>query len=293
MKRIGLFLLTNIAVILVLSVVAHLFGLNRYLEEDGTLNLTTLLLFCAVFGMGGSFISLLMSKWVALKMTGAQIIENPRSSQEMWLINTVKRQAQAAGIGMPDVAVYNAPEPNAFATGSNKNKALVAVSTGLLAHMTQDEVEAVLGHEIGHVANGDMITLTLVQGVVNTFVMFFARIIGHFIDRAVLKNNGSGYGIGYFATVIVLQIVFGILASAIVAWFSRQREFRADLAGAHLAGRRKMISALERLKSAHGQSTLPEQMTAFGISGGVISKMFSTHPPLEVRIAALQKLNTP
>ncbi|WP_029890200.1 protease HtpX [Polycyclovorans algicola] len=288
MKRIGLFLLTNIAVILVLSVVAHLFGLNRYLEADGTLNLTTLLLFCAIFGMGGSFISLLMSKWVALKMTGAQIIENPRSSQEMWLVNTVKRQAQAAGIGVPDVAIYNAPEPNAFATGSNKNKALVAVSTGLLTHMSQDEVEAVLGHEIGHVANGDMITLTLIQGVVNTFVMFLARIIGHFIDRAVLKNEG-GYGMGYFLSVIVLQIVFGILASTIVAWFSRQREFRADLAGAHLAGRRKMISALERLKMAHGQSTLPEQITAFGISGGKISRMFSTHPPLEERIAALQR----
>ena len=291
MKRIGLFLLTNIAVILVLSVVAHLFGLNQYLEADGTLNLTTLLLFCAIFGMGGSSISLLMSKWVALKMTGAQIIENPRSSQEMWLVNTVKRQAQAAGIGTPDVAVYNAPEPNAFATGSNKNKALVAVSTGLLTHMSQDEVEAVLGHEIGHVANGDMVTLTLIQGVVNTFVMFFARIIGHFIDRAVLKNEG-GYGIGYFISVIVLQIVFGFLASAIVAWFSRHREFRADRAGAHLAGRRKMISALERLKVAHGQSTLPEQITAFGISGGKISKMFATHPPLEARIAALQQSNT-
>ena len=291
MKRIGLFLLTNIAVILVLSVVAHLFGLNQYLEADGTLNLTTLLLFCAIFGMGGSFISLLMSKWVALKMTGAQIIENPRSSQEMWLVNTVKRQAQAAGIGTPDVAVYNAPEPNAFATGSNKNKALVAVSTGLLTHMSQDEVEAVLGHEIGHVANGDMVTLTLIQGVVNTFVMFFARIIGHFIDRAVLKNEG-GYGIGYFISVIVLQIVFGFLASAIVAWFSRHREFRAARAGAHLAGRRKMISALERLKVAHGQSTLPEQITAFGISGGKISKMFATHPPLEARIAALQQANT-
>ena len=292
MKRIGLFLLTNIAVILVLSVVAHLFGLNRYLEADGTLNLTTLLLFCAVFGMGGSFISLLMSKWVALKMTGARVLENPRSSQEMWLLNTVKRQAQAAGIGMPDVAVYDAPEPNAFATGSNRNKALVAVSTGLLTHMSQDEVEAVLGHEIGHVANGDMITLTLIQGVVNTFVMFLARVVGHFIDRAVLKNQGSGYGMGYFLSVIVLQIVFGILASAIVAWFSRQREFRADAAGAHLAGRRKMISALERLKAAHGQSTLPEQITAFGISGGKLSKMFSTHPPLEERIAALQRSDT-
>lgn len=287
MKRIALFLLTNIAVLVVLSVIAHVLGLNQYLEADGGLNLTTLLLFCAVFGMGGSFISLLMSKWVALRATGAQIIEQPRNSMEMWLVNTVRRQAQAAGIGMPDVAVYDAPEPNAFATGSNKNKALVAVSTGLLRNMSQDEVEAVLGHEVAHVANGDMITLTLIQGVVNTFVMFLARVIGHFIDRAVLKNE-NGYGMGYFVSVIVLQIVFGILASGIVAWFSRQREFRADAGGAHLAGRRKMIAALERLKGAQGQSSLPQDMVASGITGGMLSKFFSTHPPLDERIAALK-----
>ena len=247
-------------------------------------------MFCAIFGFGGSFISLAMSKWIALKTTGAQVIEQPRNSMEMWLMNTVRRQAQAAGIGMPDVAVYDAPEPNAFATGANKNKALVAVSTGLLRNMTQDEVEAVLGHEVAHVANGDMVTLTLIQGVLNTFVMFLSRVIGHVLDRAVFKTE-RGYGPGYFISVLVLQIVFGILASAVVAWFSRQREFRADAGGAHLAGRRKMIAALERLKGAHGQSTLPEQMAAFGISGGV-RKLFSTHPPLEERIAALQQAET-
>lgn len=290
MKRIALFLLTNIAVILVLSVVARLLGVDRFLEADGSLNLNQLLVFCAIFGFGGSFISLAMSKWIALKTTGAQVIEQPRNSMEMWLMNTVRRQAQAAGIGMPDVAVYDAPEPNAFATGANKNKALVAVSTGLLRNMTQDEVEAVLGHEVAHVANGDMVTLTLIQGVLNTFVMFLSRVIGHVLDRAVFKTE-RGYGPGYFISVLVLQIVFGILASAVVAWFSRQREFRADAGGAHLAGRRKMIAALERLKGAHGQSTLPEQMAAFGISGGV-RKLFSPPPPLEERIAALQQAET-
>lgn len=292
MKRIALFLLTNIAVLVVLSVIAHVLGLNQYLEADGSLNLTTLLFFCAIFGMGGSFISLLMSKWVALRATGAKVIEQPSNSMEMWLVNTVRRQAQAAGIGMPDVAVYDAPEPNAFATGANKDKALVAVSTGLLRHMSQDEVEAVLGHEVAHVANGDMVTLTLIQGVVNTFVMFLARIIGHFIDRAVLKNE-NGYGMGYFLSVLVLQIVFGILASGIVAWFSRQREFRADAGGAHFAGRRKMIAALERLKGAQGQSSLPQDMVASGITGGMLSKFFSTHPPLDERIAALKAGGAP
>lgn len=290
MKRILLFLLTNIAVLAVLAVVAHVLGLNRYLEADGTLSLTTLLGFCAVFGFGGAFISLLMSKWVALKATGARVIKDPRSSMEMWLLNTVQRQAQAAGIGMPDVAIYDAPEPNAFATGANKNSALVAVSTGLLRHMNQDEVEAVLGHEVAHIANGDMVTLTLIQGVVNTFVMFLARVVGHIVDRAILKNE-NGYGIGYLVSVIVLQIVFGILASGIVAYFSRQREFRADAGGAHLAGRRKMIAALEKLKTAHGQSTLPENMVASGITGGALARFFATHPPLEARIAALQQAN--
>jgi heat shock protein HtpX len=266
--------------------VASLLGVDRYLEANGSLNLTTLLIFCAVFGMGGSFISLAMSKWVAKRSTGAQVISQPRNSTEMWLLSTVQRQARAAGIGMPEVAIFDAPEPNAFATGMNRNDALVAVSTGLLRHMSQDEVEAVLGHEVSHIANGDMVTLTLIQGVVNTFVMFLSRVIGHIIDRAVFKTE-RGYGPGYFVSVLVLQLVFGILASAIVCWFSRTREFRADAGGAHLAGKRKMIAALERLKAAHGQSSLPEQVAAFGITSGA-RKLFMTHPPLEERIAALQ-----
>lgn len=287
MKRIFLFLLTNIAVMLVLSVVASVFGVDRFLTAEG-LNLQALLIFSAIFGMGGSFISLAMSKWMAKRATGAQVITQPRNSAEMWLINTVERQARAAGIGMPEVAVYEAPEPNAFATGMNRNNALVAVSTGLLRSMSQDEVEAVLGHEISHVANGDMVTLTLVQGVLNTFVMFLSRVVGYVIDRAVFRTE-RGVGPGYYISVIVLQIVFGILASLIVAWFSRQREFRADAGGAHLAGKRKMIAALQRLQQAHGESTLPEQMNAFGISGGKFMNLFATHPPLEVRIEALQK----
>jgi heat shock protein HtpX len=286
MKRIALFLLTNIAVLVVLSVVASLLGADRYLTQEG-LNLEALLIFSAIFGMGGSFISLAMSKWMAKRATGAQVITQPKNSAEMWLLQTVERQARAAGIGMPEVAVYDAPEPNAFATGMNKNNALVAVSTGLLRNMSQDEVEAVLGHEVAHVANGDMVTLALIQGVLNTFVMFLSRVIGYVIDRAVFKND-RGVGAGYYITVIVLQILFGILASMVVAWFSRQREFRADAGGAHLAGKRKMIAALERLKGAHGQSTLPENMTAFGISGGKFAQLFSSHPPLDVRIAALQ-----
>ncbi|MEC9363436.1 MAG: protease HtpX [Sinimarinibacterium flocculans] len=287
MKRIALFLLTNIAVLVVLSVVASIFGVDRFLTQEG-LNLQALLIFSAIFGMGGSFISLAMSKWMAKRATGAQVITQPKSSAEMWLLQTVERQARAAGIGMPEVAVYDAPEPNAFATGMNKNAALVAVSTGLLRNMSQDEVEAVLGHEVSHVANGDMVTLALVQGVLNTFVMFLSRVAGYVIDRAVFRTE-RGIGPGYYITVIVLQIVFGILASMVVAWFSRQREFRADAGGAHLAGKRKMIAALERLKAAHGQSTLPENMTAFGISGGKFAQMFSSHPPLDVRIAALQQ----
>lgn len=287
MKRIALFLLTNIAVLVVLSVVASLLGVDRYLTQEG-LNLEALLIFSAIFGMGGSFISLAMSKWMAKRATGAQVITQPKNSAEMWLLQTVQRQARAAGIGMPEVAIYDAPEPNAFATGMNKNNALVAVSTGLLRSMSQDEVEAVLGHEVAHIANGDMVTLALIQGVLNTFVLFLSRVIGYVIDRAVFKND-RGVGPGYHITVIVLQILFGILASMVVAWFSRQREFRADAGGAHLAGKRKMIAALERLKSAHGQSTLPENMTAFGISGGKFAQLFASHPPLEVRIAALQR----
>ncbi len=272
--------LTNIAVIAVLTVVTTLLGVNQQ---------TPLLLLAGVLGFGGSFISLAMSKWMAKRMTGARVIDQPRNSTEMWLLQTVERQARAAGIGMPEVAVYEAPEPNAFATGMNKNSALVAVSTGLLRHMGQDEVEAVLGHEIGHVANGDMVTLALIQGVLNTFVIYLSRVIGAVVDQALFRRDGSsGSGPGYFITVIVLQVVLGFLAQAIAAWFSRHREFRADAAGAHLAGRRKMIAALERLKVAHGQSTLPQQMAAFGISGGV-AKLFSTHPPLEERVARLQQ----
>lgn len=292
MKRVALFLMTNLAVVLVLSVVTSLLGVNRWITANG-LNYESLLVFCAIFGFGGAFISLAMSKWVAKRSTGARVITQPQNSAEMWLLQTVERQARAAGIGMPEVAIFDAPEPNAFATGMSKNNALVAVSTGLLRAMSQDEVEAVLGHEVAHVANGDMVTLTLIQGVVNTFVMFLARVIGYAIDRALSGNReSSGPGFGYMITVMVLEVLFGILASMIVAWFSRQREFRADAGGAHLAGKRKMISALQRLQAAHGQSSLPENMAAMGISGGRLAKMFSTHPPLEQRIAVLQQSQT-
>ncbi|MEQ1438682.1 protease HtpX [Fontimonas sp. SYSU GA230001] len=290
MKRIFLFLATNLAVVLVLSVVASLLGVNRWLTANG-LNLEALLGFALVFGFGGSFISLAMSKWIAKRSTGAQVITQPRNSAEMWLLQTVERQARAAGIGMPEVAIYEAPEPNAFATGMNKNNALVAVSTGLLRSMNQDEVEAVLGHEISHVANGDMVTLSLIQGVVNTFVIFMARAVGYFIDQAVFKrgSDSRGPGVGYMLTVMVLEILFGILASMIVAWFSRQREFRADAGGAHLAGKRKMIAALQRLQAAHAPSSLPQNMAAMGIASGQLARLFATHPPLDVRIAALQR----
>lgn len=284
MKRVFLLVATNLAVMVVLSIVASLLGVDRFLTQNG-LNLGALLAFSAVFGFGGAFISLAMSKWMAKRSTGAQVITEPRNAAEMWLLNTVQRQARAAGIGMPEVAVFEAPEPNAFATGMNKNSALVAVSTGLLRNMSQDEIEAVLGHEVSHVANGDMVTLTLVQGVVNTFVMFLSRVVGYVIDRAVFKTE-RGVGPGYYISVIVLQIVFGILATAIVCWFSRQREFRADAGGAHLAGKRKMISALERLKAGQAESSLPESVEAFGVIGA--KKMFMTHPPLEERIEALK-----
>lgn len=287
MKRIALFLLTNIAVLLVISVVASLLGVDHYLTRNG-LNMQMLLAFSAVFGMGGAFISLLMSKWIAKMSTGAQVITEPRSARDAWLLATVEREARAAGIGMPEVAVYDAPEPNAFATGASRNNALVAVSTGLLQSMNQDEVEAVLGHEISHVANGDMVTLTLLQGVLNTFVIFLSRAIGYAIDNAMSRDNErSGPGIGYMLISFVLQIVFGILASMIVAWFSRYREFRADAGGAHLAGKRKMIAALQRLQAMHEPSSLPQSMAAFGIGGGA-TNLFATHPPLEKRIEALQ-----
>ena len=283
MKRILLFLGTNIAVVLVLSIVTSVLGVNRWFTANG-LNYEALLIFCAVFGFGGAFISLAISKPIAKWSTGAKLITQPRNSAEAWLLSTVQRQARQAGIGMPEVAVFDSPVPNAFATGASKNKALVAVSSGLMKAMSQEEVEAVLGHEISHVANGDMVTLTLIQGVVNTFVMFLARVVGYFVDQFVFRrgSDSQGIGMGYYLCVIVLEIVFGILASAIVCWFSRQREFRADAGGAHLAGRRKMVSALQRLQSFHeAPNQLPQQIQAFGIRGGKMAKMFSTHPPLE------------
>jgi heat shock protein HtpX len=291
MKRVVLFLATNIAILLVLSVVLQLVGFQGFLDAQGVeLDYAQLLLFCAVFGMGGSFISLAMSKWMAKRMTGAQVIQEPRNSVEQHLFQTISHHAQAAGIKMPEVAVFDSPDANAFATGASRNKALVAVSTGLLRQMDQHQVDAVLGHEISHVANGDMITLTLIQGVVNTFVLFLSRVAGYFVDRVVLRNE-RGLGIGFFITTIVCQIVFGILASVVVFWFSRQREFRADAGGARLAGRGNMVSALEALQRAHSEP-LPEQMSAFGISsgksGGGLRRLFMTHPPLEERIAALQ-----
>jgi len=291
MKRIVLYLATNLAIVLVLSITLQLLGVDRMLDEQGVgINFNALLILAAVMGFGGSFISLLMSKWSAKMMTGAHVIEVPSNMTERWLVDTVKRQAQKAGIGMPEVAIYDAPEVNAFATGWNKDNALVAVSTGLLNNMSQEEAEAVLGHEVSHVANGDMVTLALIQGVVNTFVIFFSRIIGHLVDRLVFKVE-RGYGPAFYVTVIVAQLVLGILASIIVMWFSRQREFRADAGGARLAGREKMIAALERLKINHEQSTLPDQMRAFGISGNVahgLTRLFMSHPPLDERIAALR-----
>jgi heat shock protein HtpX len=287
MKRIFLFLVTNIAVVVTLSVVASVLGINQYITAQG-LDFGALLMFAAVFGFGGAFISLAISKWSAKMAVGAQVIEVPRNSAEYWLVDTVKRQAQAAGIGMPEVAIYDSPEVNAFATGMSRNNALVAVSTGLLERMTREEAEAVLGHEVSHVANGDMVTLTLIQGVLNTFVIFLSRAIGYFVDRVVLKNQ-EGPGLGYYLTHIVLEILFGILASIVVMWFSRQREFRADAGGARLAGRGKMIAALQRLQSLQEESHLPEKVAAFGIKGrpGWMA-LFSTHPPLEERIAALR-----
>jgi len=286
MTRIALFLATNIAVLVVVSIIFNLLGLSTFTAQYG-IDYTGMLVLCALFGFGGAFISLALSKWTAKRATGAYVIEQPRNEMEAWLVATVRRQAEKSGIGMPEVAIYDAPEINAFATGMNRNNALVAVSTGLLRQMDRREVEAVLGHEIGHVANGDMVTLTLIQGVVNTFVMFIARIVGNAIDRIVFKNE-DGPGIAYFVTVMVLEIVFGILASTIVAWFSRRREFRADAAGAALEGREAMIAALARLKAAHEPSSLPKEIAAFGISGG-IGKLFASHPPLEERIEALRR----
>ncbi|MGB5245216.1 MAG: protease HtpX [Woeseia sp.] len=290
-KRIALFLVTNIAVVLVLSIVLRLLGVDRILDESGSgLNYQSLLILSLVIGFGGSFISLAMSKWMAKRSTGARVITNPSNATESWLTSTVQRLARQAGIDMPEVAIYDSPQPNAFATGARRNSALVAVSTGLLQSMKQDEVEAVLAHEISHVANGDMVTLALVQGVVNTFVIFLSRVIGHIIDRVVLKND-NGHGIGYFVSTIVAQIVLGILASIIVMWVSRQREFRADAGAARLNGKQPMINALRRLDQGR-PADLPEALQAFGISGGrgsgVLSKLFMSHPPIAERIAALE-----
>jgi heat shock protein HtpX len=291
MRRIFYFVATNIAVLVILSVVVRLLGIDRALAASGTgLNLGALLAFAAVFGMGGSFISLALSKWSALRMTGARTLEQPASELESWLVQTVSRHAQAAGIGMPQVAVYGSPDPNAFATGARRDRALVAVSTGLLRGMTRDEVDGVLGHEISHVANGDMVTLTLIQGVLNTFVLFLSRVIGDVVDRTVFRSDRDGHGPAFFLVSILAQVVLGILASVVVMWFSRQREFRADLGGARLAGRPKMIAALERLKRA-APEPLPDQLAAFGIAGGArggLRRLLATHPDLDERIERLE-----
>ena len=287
-----LFLATNIAVILLLSIAMRLLGADQYLAQQGY-NYQALLVFSAIFGMGGAFISLGLSKWLAKRSTGARVIDKPAGETEAWLLRTVERQARQAGIGMPEVAIFPSPQPNAFATGAKRDSALVAVSEGLLQQMSRDEVEAVLAHEISHIANGDMVTLTLIQGVLNTFVIFLSRIIGGIVNRVVFRSN-SNYGIGYFISVIITQIVLGILASVIVMWFSRYREFRADAGGARLAGRHKMIAALERLKSAHGPAELPKELNAFGIAGGGnggLRRLLMSHPPLDERIRVLREAN--
>ena len=288
MKRILLFLGTNLAIVMVLSVTMRLLGVEPYLNANG-LNLTSLLIFTAVMGFGGSFISLAISKWSAKKSMGVHVIETPSNSTEFWLVETVRKYATKAGISMPEVGVYDAPDVNAFATGMSKNNSLIAVSSGLLQQMTRPEAEAVLAHEVTHAASGDMVTMALIQGVVNTFVMFLSRIIGSLVDKVIFKTE-RGHGPAFFITMIIAELVLGILASIIVMWFSRQREFRADRGGADLAGRSNMIAALERLASLHSQP-LPDKMAAFGISGGVgggIKRLFMTHPPMEERIAALR-----
>ena len=284
-NRVFLFLATNLAVLALVSIVMSVLGVNP--NQFGGL-----LVMAALFGFGGSIISLLLSKWMAKRSTGAHVIEQPRNEAEQWLLSTVRRQAEAAGIGMPEVAIYDAPEINAFATGANRNNALVAVSTGLLRAMNRDEAEAVLAHEVSHVANGDMVTMALLQGVLNTFVIVLARVVGRVVDGAISGNRDSDApGFGYYIIVFVLEMVFGLFASMIAMWFSRHREFRADAGGANLAGRDKMIAALERLAQNHGESTLPKQVAAFGISGGVgggLKRLLMSHPPLEERIAALR-----
>ena len=288
MMRILLFLATNVAIMIVISIVFSIFGIGSTLQANGVdLNLNALLVMSAVIGMTGSFISLAISKWSAKRAMGVHVIESPQNQTEQWLMSVVAKQAKEAGIDMPEVGIFQTPEPNAFATGMSRNSALVAVSTGLLHNMNQDEVEAVVGHEISHVANGDMITMALMQGVVNTFVYFFASIIGHFVDRVILKNE-EGHGMGYYITQMIAQVALSFLASMLVMWFSRYREFHADAGGARLAGNEKMISALRALQRQHNPEDLPGQLAAFGINGGGVQKLFMSHPPLEERIAALQ-----
>jgi len=289
MKRVFLFVLTNLAVLVVLAGVVHLLGVERILDERGVgLDLPALLLMSLVFGMGGSVLSLALSKWTAKRLTGARVIEQPETPLEIWLLETVRQQARAQGIGMPEVAIFDSDDPNAFATGARRDHALVAVSRGLLRSMRQEEVEAVLAHEVSHVANGDMVTLTLIQGVVNAFVIALSRVAGWAVDRLVLRNE-EGHGPAFLVTSLLAQLVFGLLASPIVFWFSRQREYRADAGAARLVGARSMIGALERLRAA-GPAALPAEMSAFGIAGGGFARWFSTHPSLDERIAALRRL---
>jgi heat shock protein HtpX len=291
-NRIALFIITNLAIMFILSIVLSLSGVDRILEAQGTgLDLKNLIVFAVVFGFGGSFISLAISKWTAKRLTGAHVITSAENETEAWLLQTVSRQAEVAGIGMPEVAVYDSPDINAFATGMRRNNALVAVSTGLLRVMNRNEAEAVLAHEVSHVANGDMITLALIQGIVNTFVIVLSRVVGYIIDRVVFRTERE-HGPAFYITTIVAQIVFGVLASIVVFWFSRQREFRADGGSARIVGREKMIAALERLRKSADQTHLPDQMAAFGISGDMgsgLKRLFMTHPPLEERIEALRK----
>jgi heat shock protein HtpX len=290
LKRITLFLITNLAVLVLLSIVWNVLSATGVIPPDALGGYGPLLAMASVFGFGGALISLLASKWIAKFSTGARVIDSPRNQREAWLLETVRRHAERAGIGMPEVAIYESPEPNAFATGATRNSALVAVSTGLLDRMGEREVDAVLGHEVSHVANGDMVTLTLIQGVLNTFVIFFARIVGSIVDSALRRDDEgrSGTGLGYFATVLVCELVFGLFASLIVAWFSRRREFRADAGGAALAGRQNMVNALRRL-GGEPASDLPKAMAAFGIRSGTVAGFFSSHPPLDERIRRLME----
>jgi heat shock protein HtpX len=290
MKRIFYFLVTNLAIVFVLSITMRLLGVEPFLNANG-LNLNSLLIFAAVMGFGGAFISLAISKWSAKQMSGAVTIDNPKTPDEIWLMNIVKNQSQAVGIQMPEVAIFNSPVVNAFATGMSRNSSLVAVSSGLLEMMTKDEAEAVIGHEISHIANGDMVTLTLIQGVVNTFVLFFSRVIGYTVDKVIFKTR-EGTGPAFFITMIISELLLGVLASIVVMWFSRQREYRADMGGGQLAGKQKMIAALKRLKAQYESSALPKSIAALGISGeqGMgLKELFSTHPSLDDRIARLQQ----